>query len=139
MLREKAVQVALANASVDSHLGTIQRLLDRSLHLLQYVEQNGMVDAEALRRRSSLGRGRLSYLSVKIPIADAPGKICAHPVSDEGMHHVQRRDAATAGDAITVENEAGLSWSKMRKGLDESRGVFPVNGKIPSLEQSRRR
>ena len=55
------------------------------------------------------------------------------------MHHVERGDAAAAGDALAVDHEAGRARDEVGEGFRQHRRVFPVDGEIPPREQARRR
>ena len=53
----------------------------------------------------------------------------------EGLE-IERRDAAAAGDAVAVDDEAGALGQQRRKGFGQRRRVLPVNGKAPLVEQA---
>ena len=98
-----------------------------------------MVSAEPLGKRCALRRSAARTCGMQIPVADAAGEIRAHPFGDQRVHHVERRDPAATGDAVAVDDEARLARRQMRKGLQQGRRVLPMNGKIASVQQTRRR
>jgi hypothetical protein len=46
------------------------------------------------------------------------------------MHHVERGYPAAAGNAVAVDDEAGLTRRQGRKSLEQRRSVLPMDGEI---------
>src|SRR3954454_20088288 len=85
MLREEPVKVALADADQCRHRFPPERLFEGGFHVLQGVDQDGMMDAIAFGDRAALGRRGLRDRNVQEPVADPPGEIAPQPICDQGM------------------------------------------------------
>jgi hypothetical protein len=51
------------------------------------------------------------------------------------QHHVERRDAAGAGETIAVDGEELIADQHARKLFAQRREIFPVNGGVIAVEQ----
>lgn len=96
-----------------------------------------MVDAVAFSRGGSLRIGSGTDRRVKEPIRDAPCERFPHARSDEGMDHIQRRDAATTGEANWIHDVASAREGEIRERFDRGAGVFPVDGERTVREEPR--
>ncbi|MNH20299.1 hypothetical protein D3C79_800610 [compost metagenome] len=56
--------------------------------------------------------------------------------ADQVQHHVQRRSAARAGEAVTVEGEQTGTHAHPREGFLHRRQAFPVHAAIEAIEQT---
>jgi hypothetical protein len=57
--------------------------------------------------------------------------------ADQRVHHVERGDAAGAGEAVAIDLEQGVTEMEKGKGLRKGRDVLPVDRASVSIEQAR--
>ena len=70
------------------------------------------------------------------PLADRGGEVVAVVAGDQGDHHVERRDAARAGDAVAVEDEERRNDVDLREGLVEGGRMLPVERGAAAVEKA---
>ena len=75
-------------------------------------------------------------MRVQEPVADRGGQLPAMIALDQRHHHVERRDAARAGDAVAVDLEQRRHHGDVGEGLAERRQVLPVERRAALVEQS---
>ncbi len=112
------------------------RLLDRLLHRLQNTDQARVVGAEPLAGAEALGVARGPLLGAQEPFADREGEGGTVIAGDQREHHVERGDAAGAGDAVAVDLVEGAAHLEIGEILHEGRNVLPVERAAPPREQA---
>ena len=78
----------------------------------------------------------LADMGVQEPVADRGGKLAAMIALDQRHHHVERRDAARAGDAVAVDLEQRGRDGDIREIFAEGRLMLPMERHAATVEKS---
>ena len=111
------------------------RRLQAHLHAAQHADQRLVGDAEPVAQVHALRPHTLADMGVQEPVADRGRKLAAVIALDQRHHHVERRDAARAGDAVAVDLEQRRHDLDIGKGLAESRQMLPMQRRAALIEQ----
>lgn len=109
------------------------------LHQRDHFEQRLVRRAEPCDERHPLLSARVAHVFDDELLGDLRDARGAHPCGDQVQHHVERRDAARAGDAIAVDDEQLLQEARVRELLLQRRHVLPVDRARVAREQPRLR
>ena len=103
-------------------------LLDLALHALEHPQQARMRHAEALAQGHALRPAAEPHLRMQEPIAHRGREAVAVVGLDQRMHHVERRDAAGAGQPLAVDFIQGVRDGKVRELLRRAPECAPSGG-----------
>ena len=74
-------------------------------------------------------------MGVQEPVADRGRELAAVIALDQRHHHVERGDAARAGDAVAVDLEQRRHHLDIGEGLAEGRQMLPMQRRAALIEQ----
>src|SRR3990170_2871856 len=110
--------------------------LDARLHGPRHEEQLLAGDAEPVAEIHALGPEALADMGVQEQVADGSRKLASVIALDDGDHHIERRDAARAGDPVAVDLEQRRHQGDVGKGLAEGRQMLTMEGRPSLIEQT---
>ena len=107
------------------------------LHGAQHREQLLVGDAEPIAQIHALRAEAFADMRVQEPVADGSRELAPVIALDQSHHHVERGDAAGAGDAIAVDLEQRRHDRDIGEGLAEGGQVLPMQRGAALIEQAR--
>lgn len=87
------------------------------------------------RKRHALRPRPFPDLGLQEPLADGERQFAAMLAGDHRMHHVERRGAAAAGQAVAVDLVERAAQVEGRIFLQQGRRMFPMDGEAIAGEQ----
>lgn len=94
LVPEEAVELAFADAREDGEGAAAEGDFERLLHRIQGGDEGGVMNPVTLGQGGSLRILGRADRRVQEPVRDSTGEARSHPLRDEGVGHVDRRDAA---------------------------------------------
>ncbi len=113
------------------------RGFDAGLHGAQHREQLLVGDAEPVAEIHALRAEAFADMRVQEPVADGGRELAPVIALDQRHHHVERGDAAGAGDAIAVDLEQRRHHRDIGEGLAEGGEMLPMQRGAALIEQAR--
>ena len=98
-------------------------------------EQLLVGDAEPVAEIHALRAEAFADMSVQEPVADGGRELAAVIALDQRDHHVERGDAARAGDAVAVDLEQRRHDRDIGEGLAEGGQMLPMQRGAAPIEQ----
>ena len=120
-----------AHAGNLAKIGKRQRVGDMVFHCLYSGQYGVSVRAVTLREAGPLRTAGGTHIGMHEPVADPPGEVRTVMLGDKGVHHVQWRCPAGAGDAVAVHDIKGTLQEEAGVPLGQGGGVLPVKRHPP--------
>ena len=92
-------------------------------------------DAQPIAEIHALRAEAFADMGVQEPVADRGRELAPVIALDQRHHHVERGDAAGAGDAVAVDLEQRRHHVDIGEGLAEGRQVLPMQRGAALIEQ----
>ena len=112
-----------------------QRRLEIGLHGAQRSDELLVGHPEPVAQIHALRPEPFADMCVQEPVADRGRKLAPVVALDQRHHHVERGDAARAGDAIAVDLEQRRRDLDIGEGFAEGRLMFPMQRRARAVEQ----
>ncbi len=93
-----------------------------------------MAGADAGRQRHALMLAVVPDRRVQHHLGDGGGQLRAVLAGDQRQHHVERRGAAGAGEAVAIDLEQAAGDVELGESLAEARQVLPMDGAAIAVE-----
>ncbi len=135
MPAEQALQLARGQADRHGKLLATERVFDVQVHDADCIEDLGVRDTGARLDVMPLCRFAGAHVLVEGDLGDLVREIRAMLNRDQAQHHVERRHAAGAGDAVPVDGENVRRHLDVRKLFSQRPQIFPVDRAASAVQQ----